>query len=355
MIDISKNYTDEVFNKLVYEELLKSEKDGKLVEVLKNLAQAEERHAEFWKKLAISRGISLPKIGYKQRIGAKLYKLFRTLFGISLTVKLLESTEQTVIRRYKEYLSMNSLSEEEKAELEQVLKDEVIHERLLTEEEFGFSNVRDTIYGVSDGLVEVLAAVSGFASVFVNPILVAAGGLIVGASGTLSMSVGAYLSTKSEEEISRSEGKKVEEQLELDRTSVFQVVKKALVEKGLSESTAEVAAQEIVKDDTKIKEFVCPPIKVSAKRSAMTTAFSYILGFIPPVLPYLAGLGGLTGLILSYTLSAIALLTVGFLVGVSSDVKPWKKSLEMLALGIGAALATHALGIVASIYLHINV
>ena len=46
-------------------------------------------------------------------------------------------------------------------------------------------------------LVGVLAAVAGFTGAIHNNLLIAVAGTIVGLSGTISMAVGAYLSSKS--------------------------------------------------------------------------------------------------------------------------------------------------------------
>jgi len=78
--------------------------------------------------------------------------------------------------------------------LDDVLKDEIAHEYTLMSQEFRVESVRDVIYGVSDGLIEVLAVVSGFSGAFTSSLIVAVAGMIVGLSGALSMAVGAYLS-----------------------------------------------------------------------------------------------------------------------------------------------------------------
>ena len=43
--------------------------------------------------------------------------------------------------------------------------------------------VRDAIYGMSDGLIEVLASVAGLTGVFINNVYIAVGGIVFGASG----------------------------------------------------------------------------------------------------------------------------------------------------------------------------
>lgn len=106
----------------------------------------------------------------------------------------------------------------------------------------------------------------------------------------ISMSIGAYLSAKSEEDIRNNalrkarlrsllEGEKHEEDQEVSRTG----------------------------------------------ESVRTTAISYIMGAIIPILPFLLGLGGLVGLVTSYAVTGVATFIVGALIGVLSDVSPWRK------------------------------
>lgn len=308
-----KEYSHENVDALTYAEMAKKEKDAPTALLLKRLAAVEIAHAAFWKKIAEKRGRNIKEPGLIEKTKAKTYVLFRKFFGLSLSIKLLELHEVSAIKEYTElWNTPGLLDEDEKALLEKVIDDEKEHELALINEELRVNpdRVRDVIYGISDALVEVLAAVSGFAGVLAKPLIVAVAGLIVGASGTLSMGAGAYVSTKSEEEAKESN--------------------------ALTDSKAEKSHQ-------------------SALLSAATTSASYLIGVFPPVLPYAVGLGGTVALLSSYLASAASLFVVGFLVGIVSGVTPSHKGGEMAAIGMGAALATHALGLAASAYLHVSV
>ncbi|MGC8601756.1 MAG: VIT1/CCC1 transporter family protein [Thermoprotei archaeon] len=306
--DPRKEAYNEALDMLTYRKLAAHEKNHELAQLLNRLALIEMGHASFWQRLSEKMEMRIQPMRLKTRLLANLYLVFRKLFGISLTVKLLEMHEESAIKEYSMLLSQEGLfSDNEKRELEVILKDEKDHEQALIDEELRANpeRVRDVIYGMSDALVEVLAAVSGLAGVLVKPLLVAAGGLIVGASGTLSMGAGAYVSTQSEKELS--------------------------------------GAPTDQRHPTS-----------SAIKSALATSISYLVGVFPPVLPYMLNASGLLGLLLSYTASAFSLFIVGSLVGVLSGTKPLNRGMEMVIIGIGAALATHAIGIVAGLYLHVN-
>lgn len=355
MQEISKNYTDELFDNAVYSELARMEKDPELAKTLSELSRIELKHAGLWKAILEKKGLEPKAMGAGHRLRVRFYKVFRKLFGPALTVRLLEASEEQAIKKYRELINSDGFGGEEKAILGEILKDELSHEEALIDQDLRVTGVKETIYGISDGVVEVLAAVSGFAGIFVSPFLVAVAGFIVGTAGTLSMTVGAYLSAKSEEDATRSGRRKLENQLELDRSVITTRVKAYLEGKGFSRHLAETAASQMSSDNESVKKLFSDGEEVSARKAAFTTGVSYVVGFIPVVLPYALGIGGTPGLAVAYTLSAIWLAVVGYLVGISSGVSPWRKSGEMVFLGIATALLTHGLGLLASHYLHITV
>ncbi|WP_252896714.1 VIT1/CCC1 transporter family protein [Metallosphaera hakonensis] len=134
----------------------------------------------------------------------------------------------------------------------------------------------------------------------------------MGVSGMISMSIGAYLSAKSEEDIRNN------------------ALRKARLKSALE-------GTEIEKE----------PNESRTGESVKTTAISYISGAIIPVIPFLMGLNGYLGLITSYLATGTATFVVGSLIGILSDVSPWKKGGVMTGLALGAALITHVLGLLA--------
>lgn len=296
---VEKNYKAELFDHLLYSELARIEKNQKIKEVLEELANGEKTHLEFWRNVARTRNISVNGLGFYDRIKLFLLKTFRRIFGLPLTIKLAEFGEINDAEKYYRLSREAEFNEEEKHKLLDIMNQELIHEEVLTQTQIDVEKIRDSIYAISDGLIEVLAGVSGLASVLTTPFLVALGGLIIGISGMISMSIGAYLSSSSEEEI-----------------------KKTTVRKLDKEEEARGRTEESVK----------------------TTAISYIIGAIIPVLPFLLGISGLPGLVISYAITGISTLIVGSIIGLLSNVNPIKKGLTMAGLAIGAALVTHAIG-----------
>ena len=100
---------------------------------------------------------------------------------------------------------------ENKAEtsiLKTIDKDERVNEAPLLNKLIAHSktlaHIKDIGLSLNDGLVEIVATTVGIAAALQQPLLVAIAGLIVAASGALSMSGGTYISTDYESSISSS-------------------------------------------------------------------------------------------------------------------------------------------------------
>jgi predicted membrane protein (TIGR00267 family) len=308
---IRKNYKEELFGATVYEELAKTEKNVKVKEVLEELANGERSHASFWKEVAESRGVELEELGFSDRLKIKILKLFRRVFGLPLTLKLVERGEISDAEKYYQLSRAAEFNDTERQKLSSIMMQELVHEDLLVQTQINADKIRDAIYAVSDGLIEVLAGVSGLSSILASPFLVALGGIIIGVSGTISMSIGAYLSSSSENDIRKSK------------------LKKEKLRTLLGQAYSSEGNNEINKNSESVK----------------ITAISYILGALVPILPFLLGLGGLLGLITSYAFTGVVTFIVGGIIGILSDVNPFKKGAVMAGLAIVAALVTHLIGI----------
>ncbi|QGR19515.1 VIT1/CCC1 transporter family protein [Stygiolobus azoricus] len=343
-MDFNKQYKEELFDSEVYLELGKKESDPIVKAFLFRMAEMEKKHASIWKEISEKRGIRIGKLGIKDKLMIKLYGIIRKVLGLELTLRLLESNEENDIEKYNELAKSEELDENEREKMREISIDEAVHEEMLTT--IKAKDVSDFVYGISDGLIEVLAATSGIAGAVSNPLIVALSGLIVGISGTFSMSIGAYLSTKSEKEINEHKREKVKIQKLVDRGEVSKKLSQILSELGIKDKIAQNISPQLV---DVAEDIIAPKIEESPLKSSAVTGLSYIVGAIIPLIPYFLRLGGMLGLITSYVISGISIFFVGFMIGLLSDVNPKKKGLEMMGLGIGAAIVTHLIGLLASL------
>jgi VIT1/CCC1 family predicted Fe2+/Mn2+ transporter len=285
----------EKISKRIMHSLRKSERNEKVAEKLMELSSIESAHAGFWADLIRKKGRTVPPFkmrnpGYYRYLG-----FLQRIFGISFLVRYLERGELEAIKEYSEYIEKESKEQWETDQLKKILRDERDHEdvfiKMTTELKGSADRVRDAIYGMSDGLIEVLASLAGLTGVFVNNIYVAVGGIVFGASGLVSMTIGAYLSEKA---------------------------------KGQIDSTH----------------------SYGARKAAGNTAAYYAIGMIVPILPFFF-LERYTALLTSFALVMIVDGIVTSVISIQSDGKLRRdlaRSLGLVTLGF---LSTFAIGLVA--------
>ncbi|ADN51836.1 VIT1/CCC1 transporter family protein [Vulcanisaeta distributa] len=366
--EILENYKDELTDAEIYAALARVENNDKLREELLKLSQYEVGHAEFWKFIAKQAGIDVSGIK-PSRFSVTFSVLIRRLLGLGFLVKLRESAEVEAIKRYGEMVRKRALGPYTDR-LREILLDEVLHEEVFKEEASRFeafiNNIRDAMYGMSDGLVEVLAAVAGLAPVVTNPILITLAGLIVGTAGTLSMAVGAYMSTKAQRDIRETMLSKIDIELEnLDVEDRTRRVKDALSRMGIDEKTASEVAPSlsidvnISKRITEVSEVgLSEEALESPGRSALYTGIFYLIGALLVIAPFpLLGhlIGNVGSLYVSIILVALAQAISGLLTAISGSGRIARTMIMNVALSLGAAAATYTIGTVAHQLLHIAI
>jgi len=307
---IASFYVDELHDMLLYEKLSKIVNDKEAKEKFMMLSRVEKFHSEFFKKIINRLSIKVPKP--PSNFFITLEAIFFYIFGLNLTLKLFEERESATVVNYLKLYDDKRLSQEEKETLKEVIQDEMEHESFFkTKTESAFlKNLRDILLGINDGLIELLAAVSGFVGAYAVGFLVGIAGIVIGVSGSLSMAVGAYISSKSEGEL--NENKRLRRLL---MSRVFGIPQP----EDQEESTA--------------------------KESAFFVGFSYFIGALIPTLPYFISFSIRADQALSYIFTVIVLAIVAFITSITTGVDYKRKILEMIGLAIAASLATFSLGV----------
>jgi VIT1/CCC1 family predicted Fe2+/Mn2+ transporter len=356
-------YREELKDAEVYTRLGDSEKDREKGLLLSKLGAMEKSHADFWSHFLLKNGESHIDYHYP-RYKSAFILLLRRFIGLPLVIRLFERGEESVIREYTDFVKVESLDAEDKQKLHSIITDEVLHEEYFASQLSGVSSrlesIRDVFYGMSDGLVEVLAAVAGLVPIVHTPILVAAGGLVVGISGTLSMAIGAYMSTKAHIEIGRRQTDRVAREIELvSHEEKVGRLKSLFDEMGLQGDYTEQAARSMAENQNAATEFFVRnklgrsrETVENPRRAGIQTGLFYLIGSAFPILPF-AFVGGLTGLALSVVAVAVAQTTAATIIALSSDTSVLRKVLETVGLTLGAAAATYVLGSIMFALLHL--
>ena len=219
------------------------------------------------------------------------------------------------------------------------------------------SRIRESVFGVQDGLVSTLGALTGIAVGTESRSVVILAGFVVVAVESLSMAAGSYLSSKSQREylerLLREEEKSIAENPQDEHRELIEMYR----HRGFTDEEIQIIARRLFADkrwlleDMAHKELgICPARLEEPLSNAAVMGISYVVGGIVPVLPYVLFPISI-GLPVSIFLTGIVLFGFG---GVKGKLvhKSWMASgLEMLAIAglaclIGLAIGTLARGIV---------
>ncbi|RLE97627.1 MAG: hypothetical protein DRJ96_03350 [Thermoprotei archaeon] len=168
--------------------------------------------------------------------------------------------------------------------------------RSLGFEEF-ISHIRDAVLGMNDGLVEVLSVSMGLVGAYGDPLYVALGGLIVGAAGAISMSVGAFASVRAQMQVQEGVLRRVAVVARYARRTLRRRLVGRLVSRGYSERVSEAIANEALRSPSLLSRLLAEEeYGVSEEqledpvKAGLYTGSSYMVGALAPLLPYLLGL-----------------------------------------------------------------
>ncbi len=278
---------DELSDYALYEGTERREKDPELRALVSRLKETELRHARIWAELLGIKGIGAVAAPFPLRLKVYAYGIVRRFLGIAFVTKLLERHEREGLRDYRTLVEGQGFSKGTLAKIRGIIKDEEEHEGTLLKQvqkhEAVIDYTRSIVFGMNDGLVEILAVVAGIAMVATTGFVVALTGVIVGISGTLSMAAGAYISSKSENVVDKS------------------------LEKGRLKAT-------------------------TPAREAYYTGIFYFIGALIATYPFIFGAAGAPGIIVSVASVSIALTLASVLIAVMSDTSIKTRVLEMLAI-----------------------
>jgi VIT1/CCC1 family predicted Fe2+/Mn2+ transporter len=216
----------------------------------------------------------------------------------------------------------------------------------------GGGGVRDVIFGANDGLVSILALVIGVYGAITESHSVLIAGIAGAVAGAISMGAGAYLSSKSEKEVTEKES----ERKGIRKKSTPEEERRKLINfyqgKGFKSQEAEAIAERVA-SNMEIKEMYTIGEEVgltseeswSPIKAAILTGFSFSVASIIPILPF--AFLSITPAVITAIIASISCL---FGVGASKSIftrKNWIRSgLEMMAIGILASAVTYIIGLV---------
>lgn len=219
-----------------------------------------------------------------------------------------------------------------------------------TEPHIENSYLADIILGGQDGLVNVLGVILGVAAASGDPRIIAAAGLAATLAESVSMGAVAFTSMRARRDFYLSEmereKKEIEKMPEVEREEIREIYR----QKGFSGRLLEQIVQKITSSkkvwlDTMMREELgLEPIeKGQTIRSSITVLISAMIGSFIPLTPFFF-LSVPQAMIVSFIVSAATLFMVGVYKAKVTVGRPFRSGLELLVIGIVAALIGYFIG-----------
>ncbi len=349
--------------------------------ILRNLAEAEARHAAMWAKRIRELGGTVPQ--YDGKAGGDADSLANRVGGPGMALRRLEIDESRDIARYGKQLeelgdepSIIILHEvirdeqEHYRELGSLIRDHypaaavaevkadpksVIAELLAKRSNAGRQAaawIGDAIYGVNDGLGAIFGIVSGVSGATLgNRKYVLFAGIAGMVASALSMGSGAYLAAKSECEIYEAELAREREAIDTNNIEARELLSLYYQVKGLPQEDSDRVVEHIAKDPEQMVRALAAERLNSTEEALsnpMTSAFSGALstavGAFVPIIPFFF-LDGIPAVAVSAIVSLAAHFAVGAAKSLITVRSWWSSGFEMTAVGAVEGVVTYVIGI----------
>ena len=213
------------------------------------------------------------------------------------------------------------------------------------------SNLKDVILGGQDGLVNVLGVILGVAAATYNTKIVIIAGLAATFAESMSMAAVAYTSTKAALSYYLSQLDREETEIEktprLEKREIYNIYyNKGFRGKLLNQIVKKIISDKKIWLDTMmVEELGLTHIKnIRPGKSALIVGASAIIGSLIPLLPFFF-LPVKLGIIIASGLAALTLFITGMIKAKLTVGSKFRSGLEMLIIGMLAALAGYLIGV----------
>jgi len=210
--------------------------------------------------------------------------------------------------------------------------------------------VRDVILGVSDGLTVPFALAAGLSGAQAPSSLVLTAGLAEVAAGAISMGLGGYLAAKSESDLYMREMKREQQEIINVPDTEAAECAEILSEYGLGPTEYGPMVSALRKNPQAWLEFMMKfelglekPDPKRALYSALTIAFSYVIGGMVPLFPYMFIKEAYKAMFTSVGVTLLALFFFGFVKGQLTGNRPLLSAIQTTFIGAVASAAAYAI------------
>ncbi len=211
--------------------------------------------------------------------------------------------------------------------------------------------IRELIFGMNDGLVTTIGFLAGVTGSISDSRIILLAGMAEIVAGAVSMSIGGYLATKSQREFFHSEIEREKWEIEKMPEKEAQEVREIYQEMGFSRVEQDMLVKRVTSDKELLLRFMKreelglfdehldDPYKV-----ALTMGLSFLVGSIPPILPYFFTTMPNFAILYSILFSVLFLFIAGVVKTRLTKVNPFRSGIEMTLLGVLASGVGYGIG-----------
>ncbi|MCZ6625944.1 MAG: VIT1/CCC1 transporter family protein [Deltaproteobacteria bacterium] len=211
--------------------------------------------------------------------------------------------------------------------------------------------IREIIFGMNDGLVTTVGFLAGVTSSISEGRFILLAGIAEIAAGAISMSMGAYLATKSQREFFHSEIEREKWEIEKMPEKEAQEVREIYGAMGFNRSELDMIVKRVTSNKDLllrfmkreelglIDEHLDEPLQV-----ALIMGCSFLVGSLPPILPYFFMNSPHSAIWVAILFSVFFLFFAGVAKTRLTKVKPLRSGLETMVLGVFASGLGYGLG-----------
>lgn len=352
------NLVDELNGAALYDALAAAERDERLAEVYRRLANVERRHADRWRKKLEAAGET--SLTFKPSWRTRTLGWLARRFGTSVVLPSVQTLERADTNKYASQSDARDFHGDERSHSRVI--------ELMTSMRGGFAGtdvarlegrhrtaggnaLRAAVLGANDGLVSNLSLVMGVAGAAMSERTILITGLAGLLAGAGSMALGEWLSVQSSRELYRHQLETEEEELLAAPEEEEEELALIYQARGLGEEQARAFASSMMRDtNTALETLAREELGIdpqelggSAWQAAIVSFFLFSMGAVVPVIPYFFTSGS-TAILFSVVFSTVALFTVGAAITLFTGRPVWLSGLRQVAFGLIAAALTYGIG-----------
>jgi VIT1/CCC1 family predicted Fe2+/Mn2+ transporter len=210
--------------------------------------------------------------------------------------------------------------------------------------------LRDVILGGQDGLVNVLGIVLGVTAAGAETRILVAAALAATFAESVSMGAVAYTSSLAERDHYRKELERERQEIRDLPDEEREEIREIYRAKGFSGPLLEEIVQTITSNDQvwlesmMSDELHLEPVDTQAVlRTSVVVTIAAVLGSLIPLVPFLV-LPQITAALASVIVSGLALFAIGAYKAATLVGRVWRSGVEMVLIGLGAALVGFVVG-----------